>query len=329
MEKFAKFLSSRILEIIIAELFIALAIGPSLHTIFAELKTLMPVLVFAMLLQPMFVLELGTALLERIKRKARHIAATIIMYTAIYPLITYMLAKTWLHALPSATYPLLVGTVLVALSPVAMPAPAFVANLGGDVELSVATIVVTFALAPVVIPAYTLAILHRVVHVPVESLIRSIVLYIVAPFVFSQSLRLILARAAGSPEERAYVLRRAGTALAVVSCLALYAVVGIAFGNAAPLIIKMYGTVAAILGILVAYNAARYLVAYAASLVLKAGYRERIALLYTASQNGALGMALAAGVAGVKALSGAVIAGPLTVLLTMSIAAKLVMHKRG
>jgi len=218
---------------------------------------------------------------------------------------------------------MLAGVVLVALSPVAMPAPAFVSMLGGSVELSVATVVLTFLAAPIVIPAYTLLALHRVVHLPPAAVLRSILLFIAAPLVVAQTAKSLAYRLAGGGVCGAYAVEKLGTVLAWVSTLSLYAIIAVAFGNAAPLVARNAGYAAMLVATLLAYNGVRHGVAYAAARLLRLGYEEEVALVYVGSQNGALGMALAAGVGGVEALVGAVLAGPVAVILSMSIVARI------
>lgn len=322
VERLAKALQSYILEIVLAELAVCTVLGSQLRGGFAALKPLIPVLTFALLLQPMYALEAEVKLLHRLRAKARGLAASILLYAAVYPLVTFALAQLWVCTIPYAG-DMLTGVLLVALSPVAMPAPAFTSLSGGDVELSIATVVLTFALAPVVMPLYSSLLLHQVVPVPLRALLWSIAVYIAVPFVAAQALRAASAR----------LLRRGGgrdpleAPLGVVSCIALYAIVAIAFGNAAPLVLSDPAAMAAVIALLLLYNGARYLAAYAASRLLGLSREEGVAVIYAASQNGALGMALALGVAGIYGLIGAVLAGPVAVLLSMSIVAKILARR--
>ncbi len=311
----------RMLEVVLLEFVVFTLLGLRFHEVFAGLKPLIPVLGFAMLLQPMYAMRLGAGLLRRLRGAA--LAAMFILYALVYPVVTLAFTPLWLAILPASLHQLLAGVLLVALSPVAMPAPAFVAMLGGSVELSVASVVITFLAAPFVIPAYTLLALHHVVHLPAVAVIRSILLFIVAPLAVAQAAKTIAYRAAGGGVRGAYAVEKVGLLFAWMSTLSLCAIIAVAFGNAAPVIARYAYYAALLVAALLAYNAVRHCVAFLAARLLRLNREDEVALVYVGSQNGALGMALAAGLGSVEALVGAVLAGPIAVILAMSAVAKI------
>lgn len=309
-------LTSRIFEIVAAEFAAFTIIGLKYGALFARLKPLSPLLVFTMLLQPMYAIEAGWGLLRRLRRSARLLAAALLLYTALYPLETLLLVAPARHLLAPQAAALLAGVVLVALAPVAMPAPAFAALAGGNVELSIATVVATFAAAPLVMPIWARLLLHQAAaHSPTAMIVRSIVIYIGGSFAAAQALRLLVTRL--PPSQRASTGPRVARLLALTSCLSLYTLVAIVVAVSAPTIARLAGSVAALAALLLAYNACRYLAAYLAARLLRAGCGSTVSLALTGSQNGALGMALAIPLGPLPA-AGAVLAGPLIVLPTMA-----------
>ncbi len=326
MTGLGRLLRTKVLEIVLAELALCIPLGLLIHDVFMALRSTLPIAMFLMLLQPMYSIDVS-ALRSGHGRRARFLALVLLLYLVAAPLITLGLVAAWRLLLPAETLSLLLGVVIVELSPVAMPAPAFTAMAGGDVELSVLSVVSTFALAPVALPAYAAAMLHRVVHVPVWPLVKSIVLYIAAPFAVGQALRRLVIRAAESPVEAREELALLNQRLAVLSCAALYWLVGVVFGVAAPKIVALASAVAEAVLLIFAFTAARFLVAKLVSMAAGLGRREEVALVFAASANGALGTALALAAFGADAGAGAVIAGPVVMLLTMIIVMRLYMAR--
>ncbi len=71
------------------------------------------------------------------------------------------------------------------------------------------------------------------------------------------------------------------------------------------------------------YYSIRFGIAYGIGKTLKLRWSELVALVYAASVNGALGMAVSLGAYGPEAAAGAVLAGPLGVLIIMILLVKL------
>ncbi len=98
--------------------------------------------------------------------------------------------------------------------------------------------------------------------------------------------------------------------LATVSCLALYWLVAVVLGVAAPKLAKLVSAVAEAVALLMAFTLARFAAAKLLAATVGMERREEIALVFAASANGALGTALALAAFGPGAWVGAVIAGP-------------------
>ena len=188
--KFVRLLQSRILEIVVAEAFIFVALGSSFHY-FKYLKPTVPLAVFLMILQPMFVMDFSV-LFKEWKRKATMLILTLIIYSIVYPLLTWAFFKAF--QLTSANPYVLAGAVITTLAPVAMPVPIVVASLGGDVELSVLSIIVTFLASLFVIPAWSFVILHKAVPVPITKILRAIGEFIVLPLIVGRIIRYVVDR---------------------------------------------------------------------------------------------------------------------------------------
>ncbi len=287
------------------------ALAPSTVTV---LKALIPIAVFLMLLQPMYAMRLS-ALRTGLRAKLRFTLIVALLYTIVFPLYTAAYFYAASRLLPSSTLPMLAGAVLVALSPVAMPAPTFVALAGGDVEASVLSIVLTFLLSFVVIPLYAYLILHTALQVPVSKIIESLILYIAVPLAIGQTLRKIVEKTTGSAITAAHT--RITRLLTTVSLTALYYVIFTSFA-ASEHLVAQHPFAALLLAIsLFAYFAARFATAHIIGLSMRLGRGERIALLYAASGNGAIGIALSTPL-GEAALTGAAIAGPLVLVVLMT-----------
>ncbi len=304
-----KFLQQRMLEILIFEAALSTFLG-LFFPYASSLRAIVPLLVFFMILQPMFVMNFSV-LLKEWKRKFKLLGTIALLYSLVFPLLTFLFAMIW--PFTGLSPELIAGAVITALSPVAMPAPAFVAALKGDVELSVASIILTFALSLIIIPLWSSVILHTIVKVPVLLILKSIVMYILIPLIVARSLRFFLK---GKEEG-------ANKVLLTLSLLSMYFLVGIVFMNSAKTLIALGLTFILFITTVYLYHAVRLGTAELVSKLMKVKREEMIAMLYSATVNGALGMAIALGAYGPVAAAGAVITGPLSVLVLMILLAKL------
>jgi len=320
-------LKKHMLKIVLAELVICTAAGWYFHPLFMALKATLPAAIFAMIFQPMYALDLAAMRRGGHARRAKFLGLVLLMYAAIFPATAYVLVMGWRLALPPETYIILVGAVLVALAPVAMPAPAFVSMCGGDVELSVLSILVTFFASFIVMPVYALLLLHRIVHVPAGLLLKSLLMYIVAPFILGQILRHLVLRSSGKGVVGLEAYERVNRVLALLSLLGLYWLVGVVFGVAAPIILRNIVLTLIGVAILYLYFGGRFAIADVLGRAARLERRARIALIYAATGNGALGTAIALATFGPAATTGAVLAGPLVLVTLMILAARILSQK--
>ncbi len=322
MERLARLLAGRMFELVLLTMMVAALLGSRIPGPFLALKPLAPLLVFLMLLQPGFALQLR-GLRERLKRKSVYVGVSLMLYAIVYPLLLIPFIGFAATLLQGKLREVLVGGVLVALAPVAMPAPAIVSLNGGDAELSLITVVVTFLAAPFVMPLYAGVLLHRLVSLRVAAIVEAIVVFIGGSLAAGQALRYLVARAAARRGlEAAAVARLLATLLSIVSCLSLYLLVAIVTGCAARALLANMASVACYTVILLVYDTLRYIVGYAAARLVHADCPARLALVAAGSENGALGMALATPLGSLPA-AGAVIAGPLLVLPTLTLFARM------
>ncbi|UXD22224.1 hypothetical protein IPA_02725 [Ignicoccus pacificus DSM 13166] len=303
-----KFLQERMMEILLIEAVLFTALGSFVS--FKPLKPTVPFAVFFMILQPMMVMNFK-AFFEEWHRKAKLILLILILYSVAFPLLTWAFASAWFKVSVSLVA---VGAVLTALAPVAMPAPTFVSALGGDVELSVASIIVTFLASLVVMPTWAYLILHKTVNVPIGMLVKAIAEYIILPLIVGQILRYVTLRS-GSFE-------KVNKVLLDVSLLAMYYLIATIFGSASHAITSLGLAIAFFMVMVYVYYSIRFGMTYGIGKALGLNWKELIALVYAASVNGALGMAVSLGAYGPEAAAGAVLAGPLGVLVIMILLVK-------
>ena len=318
-ERLARFLSAKCLELSLASAVAGLLTGWLAGHVVPILKSYVPIAVFLMVLQPMFALNLR-GLKGRLSEKLRFLLVVTLLYTLVYPLTAWLYAYLSLPLLPETLKGLVAGAVLVALAPVAMPAPVFTAIAGGDVEASVLSVTWTFILSLIVIPTYSYLILQTTINAPVGKIIQSLVMYIVTPLIVGQALRATAERIAGTPLD--LPASRLNRILVIVSLTALYYVIFVSFAACEPLIAKHVFATILLAASLFAYFGGRFAISYLAGLLARLDRRTRIALVYAATGNGAIGLALSAPL-GEAPLTGAAVAGPLVLVTMMAILARI------
>jgi len=321
LERLISVLRGRSLEIALLTAFLGLVLGLWSPSVFKALKQTLPVAIFLMIFQPMYALDFNAARRKGLKGRAKFLALVTVFYTLVFPLMTYAYFTAMTGVVSARMSLILAGAVLVALAPVAMPAPAFVGIAGGDVELSLLSVVWTFALSFIVMPYYAYMILHRVVHVPLPLILKALLLYIAAPFALGQTLRFIVLRTSKT------LMPKVNKLLLAVSLLALYYLITVVFGASSRIIASSSLEVAAITGSLFAYFGSRFGLAYAIGKLTKMSYREVVPLVYAATGNGAIGIALSLSAFGPLALTGAVLAGPLVLVILMTVCLKLAVRR--
>jgi len=312
---FVKSLQKNMMEIVVTEAIVFTVLG---HFIphFKSLKPTVPYAVFLMMLQPMFAINLGIILKEW-KRKLSMMILVLLLYSLIYPLLTWGFLELFTS---SCGNPIVIaGAVLTALAPVATPAPIVVASLEGDLELSVLSVIVTFLASLIVIPTWGYIILHKTIPVPVSRLLLSIAEFVVLPLIVGKMLRYIVEKFSDYDKVNIYLMG--------ISLMAMYYLIALIFALSSGTILSMIVNVVIFMAMVYVYYALRHGLAYAIGKAVRASPKELIALTFVGTANGALGMAISLGAYGPSAAAGAVLAGPLGVLVTMSLVAKLLGSK--
>ncbi len=317
-------LREKSLELAILTAGLGLALGLAFPSTFQALKATLPAAIFLMIFQPMYALNLKAAREKGVKGRVKFLGIVTVFYVLVFPALTatYFLVATALFT-EQASRLILAGAVLVALAPVAMPAPAFTSIAGGDVELSLMSVVWTFFLSFVVLPLYAYLILRAVVKVPLELILRALAMYILAPFIAGQALRAIVLRRGGMDW-----FLKVNTVLLAVSLLALYCLIAVVFGASASIIAGNSLTIALIAATLFAYFGFRFLLAALASRAAKLSYAEMVPLIYAATGNGAIGIAVSLSAFGPLATTGAVLAGPLVLVVLMTACLKMLLKRK-
>jgi len=156
---------------------------------------------------------------------------------------------------------------------------------------------------------------YKAVNVPINVLIKSIAEYVVLPLIVGQSIRFVTMRT-GSFEKVNKVLLN-------VSLLAMYYLIAVIFGNSSHAIEALGLAIALFMVAVYSYFSLRFGLTYGIGKAIKVNKKELIALVYAASANGALGMAVSLGAYGPEAAAGAVLAGPMGVLVLMILLVKI------
>ncbi len=300
------------LEITIIAATLGLFFGLNNPKVFVSLKATLPVAIFLMIFHPMFTLKF-----EAKKKRLKFLATVLTFYTILFPTLTVLYFYACKSFLSETGRLILVGAILVALAPVAMPAPTFVSIAEGDVELSLMSVILTFILSFAVIPIYSYLILKTVIRVPISLIFKSLVEYILLPFLAGQILRKFV--------EKKSDVKKVSKALMTTSLLALYYLIAVVFGASSNIITSRGLEVAIIAVTLFLYFGLRFTIAYVFGKVSKFSYPELVPLIYSASGNGAIGVAISLSAFGPLATTGAVLAGPLVLVVLMTAVLKILM----
>ncbi|MGQ4833834.1 MAG: arsenic resistance protein [Candidatus Asgardarchaeia archaeon] len=311
----------------LALMIFSIFLGRYYHNFFVTLKAILPLALFLMLYKPMVYLDLRKAFTRVTDIKKKYLIVLTIFYVAVFPTSAYLLMKAILWALPNIDPNLVAGVVILALSPIASSAPAFVGMSKGKVQLSLVGVIFTFFLSLLVIPFGSQLILEHVVKVPIISLFESLIIYIIIPLIIGQITKYSIIKYKGKQ-----TLENLKTPLEALVLVGLFTMVFIIFGINGMVITKepqiiLYGVI-----IMNIYFLLRWILAYATGLLLKFPLEQNIAFTYSSSYNMTIATAIGIATFGPMAAVGTVIGGPFAEMIQMILLVKFfekVREKRG
>jgi len=312
MSKVLKFLQKNMILEVFALMILSIFLGTYFHNFFVSLKSILPIALFLMLYKPMVYLKVGEAFTKMTGIKKKYLITLTVFYTLVYPLSAYLLMHIIFWLMPNVNPNLVAGMVILALSPIASSAPAFVGMCKGKVQLALVSVIYTFFLSLLVIPFGSQLILKHVVKVPIISLFYSLLIYIITPLIIGQITKYAVIKYKGIQ-----TLENMKTPLDVLVLVGLFTMVFIVFGINGVMIIRepqiiLYGVV-----IMNLYFLLRWTFVYFTGILLKFPLEQNIAFTYSSTYNMTISTAIGIATFGPMAAVGTVIGGPFSEMIQM------------
>ncbi len=323
MKSIVQFLQKNMILIVFVLMTFSIFLGARYHSFFVSLKSILPFALFLMLYKPMVYLKVKEAFTKMTDIKKKYLITLTVFYTLVFPLSAYLLMKTFLWILPNVDPNLIAGVVLLALSPVASSAPAFVGMCKGKVQLALVGTIYTFFLSLLVIPLGSQLILNHVVKVPIATLFYSLLIYIITPLLIGQITKYAILKYKG-----AETLEKLKTPLDALVLVGLFTMVFIVFGINGSAILKdpkfmLYGLI-----IMNIYFLLRWALVYFTGIILKLPFEQNVALTYSSTYNMTISTAIGIATFGPMAAIGTVIGGPFSEMIQMILLVKFFEHVR-
>ena len=312
------FLKEKMFYIVFTLIFLSSYAGLYHREMFLSLKWTLPVALFMMLFQPMVFMNIRKAFTTRTEIKTKYLVALTAFYLLLFPALTWLLLKFWLAVIPGIDPRLLAGIVLISLAPLPSSAPAFTNLAGGKFQLTLVGVIWTFLLSLFVMPIYARFILHTLIKVPMWLLLKSLVLYIIAPLTVGQLTKYAILN--WKSEEALMKLKEP---LVGLSLLGMYWMIIVVFGINGKMIAERPEII--IVGALImnAYFIARAAIAYFTGKALGFPLEQNISLVYSTGSNMTLATAMAIGTFGPLAAVGTALGGPFSDMILMILFVKL------
>ena len=312
-----KFMKKQMILIDLGIMIIAVLLGRYYHGFFVYLKVILPVALFMMLFKPMVYLDLTSLVKKKSSIKTKYIILLTIFHVLVFPATAFLLEKFFLLLMPGINSSLLAGLVVLALAPLATSAPAFVGLAGGKVQLSLVGVIYTFTLSFAVIPLYSKIILSSVVFVPVYTLLKSLLIYIIIPLALGQLTKYLVAKLKNKD-----ALENLKAPLEGLSLIGVFLMVFIVFGINGKTIFKeplfiLYGAV-----IMNVYFFLRWSLAYLVGKLFSFPIEQNVSFTYSSSYNMTISTAIGIAVFGPMAAVGTVLGGPLSEMIQMILLVK-------
>ena len=233
-----------------------------------------------------YVMVIPTSLKQfyQVIRFPKNVGLGIVFICILAPLIAYPIYRIIFHGYPEMG----IGLILAATVPPGGMIAAWTGLLEGDIPLAVTLQAVTLVLGTVQIP-YTVSLLAgTVVHIPIGSMVQTLIIIVILPFVIGFASRWVILR---RWDEKA--LRSFSPNFAIISGLAAIGVVFISAALKTHVLLKH----PELIGIGLAGAVAYYLLAYFITSVLcrlgRIKYAQSIPLVYgTGTKNLSIAIAL-------------------------------------
>ena len=317
MSKVTEFLHKNLILVVFVLMVFSIGLGVYYHNFFMSLKAILPLALFLMLYKPMVYLKLKEAFTKKTDIKIKYLLTLTVFYIVVFPISAYFLMKLLFLVLPNVDPNLVAGVVILALSPIASAAPAFVGMCKGKVQLVLVGTIYTFFLSLFVVLIGSKLILEHVVNVPIMTLLESLATYAIVPLIIGQLTKYTILKYKGKE-----MLEELKVPLDILTFIGLFTMVFIIFGINGVKIIKepqniLYGVI-----ILNLYILFRFGLAYIVGYFLKFPLEQRIALTYSATYNMTIATAIGIATFGPMAAVGTVIGGPFAEMIQMILLVK-------
>lgn len=187
----------------------------------------------------------------------------------------------------------------------------------GKVQLTVVGVIYTFFLSLLVIPIGSKLILNQTVKVPLISLFKSLVIYIISPLIIGQITKYIVIKYKGRK-----TLENLKTPLDALVLTGLFMMILIVFGINGTIIINQPQMILYGLIIMNIYFLLRWSLMYITRILLKIPLEQNIALTYSSTYNMSISTAIGIATFGPMAGVGTVLGGPFTEMIQMILLVK-------
>ena len=317
MNRAVKFLKKNMILEVLVLMILSIFLGRYYHNFFISLKSILPLALFLMLYKPMVYLDISKAFTKMTEIKKKYLLTLTVFYVFVFPLSAYLLMKFFFLVLPNIDPNLVAGIVILALSPIASSAPAFVGMCKGKVQLTVVGVIYTFLLSLIVIPIGSKLILNQTVKVPLLSLFKSLLIYVISPLIIGQITKYVVLKYKG---KRA--LENLKTPLEALVLTGLFMMVFIIFGINGMVIINQPQMILYGLIIMNVYFLLRWGLAYVVGKMLKLPFEQNVALTYSSTYNMSISTAIGIATFGPMAGVGTVLGGPFAEMIQMILLVK-------
>ncbi|BAA29982.1 TPA: arsenic resistance protein [Pyrococcus horikoshii] len=316
--KIVEFMKDKMVYIVFTLIFSSIYAGVHHRSIFLSLKVTLPIALFMMLFQPMVFMDIKKAFTTRTRVKTKYLILLTFFYTLLFPVLTWIFLKFWLRMMPNTEPQLLAGMVLIGLAPLPSSSPAFTNLAGGRFQLTLVGVMWTFLLSIFVMPFYAKLILHTIIQVPIEMLLKSLILYIITPLIIGQLTKYIILHWKGTD-----ALISLKKPLIGISLIGMYWMIVVVFGINAKVIVERPELI--LIGAITMniYFLLRAAIAYFIGKALDFPFEQNISLVYSTGSNMTLATAMAIGTFGPLAAVGTALGGPFSDMLLMIFFVKL------
>ncbi len=171
-----EFLKNKMIIIVSGLILISILLGLRYREFFVSMKSTLPIALFLMLYQPMVYLNLTNLVKKKSVLKAKYLIILTVFYVCVFPILTYGLLMFWINLIPTSNPVFLAGIVIISIAPLPSSAPAFTHMAGGKFQLTLIGVIWTFILSLFVMPIYAKLLLHTIIEVPTEVLVKSLYL---------------------------------------------------------------------------------------------------------------------------------------------------------